>query len=544
LSPQSTLDTPGTASSVPLFSGKLYEGVWLSGVIWGLILSAFLLAMRTTIDIFQWLLVTIVAGLVIQFGSAIIKKRRFYNPVPNEDLIALFQTVTDDVGKGKEIELWFRDIDRGVFLSTANPLFKAILFSESTIADILANHDKGKALLAKEILMIERVSPISRMVFGLSVFALISLFEGTPIDAPPASFWISILSINPVVLFLTIIALLGIALLLFIPSASVSTIDEKVEDLYGFPPAAVKMEFLTGARVSDEALEEAKRVRAERGQRSLRVALEASSAVAIIAFVVAFAAMYPLGSRNPFFMGFAIFSSGMIAFLAFVIVLMAVAMLSQMKANRKRNTEWEVQVPFATDIQIFLDRFLGHEKVAIRAVKSPSDADYGLVIVALHGNYKEKALFSVTPTVLNDIHSPQLAGPLILSEIWRKKIEKRYKQISYPFVGFSTVFLFGGIWFLFSLLGFEGFFTLFIPLLFAYVVLSMGTSVYLSFWKRKAETRSDYRVARECPRFTEALQILVEKHHTLPYGMTSYKTRLERIDRLAGHFHGAQTWDE
>lgn len=534
LSPQSTLDKPGTGSSVPLFSETHYEVVWVYGIVWGLILSAFLFAMQMTIEISQWLLVTIVAGLVLQFGSAVIKKKRFYNPVSNGDLIALFQTVTDDVGKGKEIELWFRDIDRGVFLSTINLLFKAILLSESTIADILANPEKGKSLLAKEVLMMERISSISRMVFGLSVFVLFSFFEGTSFDALTTSFLISLLSINPVVVFLAVIALVGIALVLFIPSESVTTIDEKVEALYGFPPAAARIEVLTGASVSVETLEEYKRLRGEEGPPSLRVVLVVSTIVAIIAFIVTLAAMYPLSSRYPFFIAIAIFASGMIAFFAFGIALVVVAVLFKMRVDRKKSMEWEIQVPFARDVQIFLDRFLGHDKVAIRAVKSPSDDDYGLVIAALRDNYKEKALFSVTPTVLNDIQDPELAGPLVLSEIWRKNIEKRYKQISYPFAGFATVFLFGGMWFLFSLLGFEMFFMLFIPLLLAYLVLVMGTSAYLSFWKRKAEIKSDYRVARECPRFTEALQILVANHHTLPYGITSYRTRLERIEESSG----------
>ena len=537
LSPQSTLEAPGM-TSVPLFSGIHYEGLWISGVVWGFVLSFFLHVVRISIDIFQWLLVTIVAGLIVQFMVVLLKKRRFYNPVSNNDLIALFQAVTDDVGKGEEIQLWFRDIDRGIFLSTANPLFKAILLSESTIEDILGRADKGKIVLAKEVLMIERINSISRVAIGLLAFVLFSFFESAPF------FWFPSLDVfptafeGPILIFLAVIALLLlVSLAPFIHSRSHVGIDDALENLYGFPPAAAKMEVFTGARVTDEALEEAKRGREVGGPRSLRVELEVSSVVAIIAFLVTFAAMYPVSSRYPFLMGLAILASGMMAFFAFVIALLVVAMLSQRMANRKRSTEWEVQVPFATDVQIFLVRFLGHDRVAVRAVKPPSDDDYGLVIATQQGNYKEKVLFSVTSTVLNDIHDPELAGPLILSEIWRKNIEKRYKQISYPFVGFATVLMFGGMWFLFSLLGFERFFVLFIPLLFAYVVLAMGTSTYLSFWKRKAEAKSDYRVARECPRFTEALQILIEKHHTLPYGITSYGTRLERIEKSLGLEH-------
>ncbi len=537
MSPQSTLEAPGM-TSVPLFSGIHYEGLWISGVVWGVVLSFFLYTLRISIDIFQWLLVSIVAGLIVQFTVALFKKRRFCNPVSNEDLIALFQAVTDDVGTGKEIQLWFRDIDRGIFLSTANPLFKAILLSESTIEDILGRADKGKIVLAKEVLMIERINSISRVTIGLLAFALFSFFESAPffwplsLDVFPAAFEGSIL------LFLVVIAfLMLVSLAPFIHFRSHIGIDDLLENLYGFPPAVAKMEVFTGARVTDEALDEAKRASEEGGPRSLRVAMKVSAIVAIIAFVVTFAAMYPASARYPFLTGLAIFASGMMAFFAFVIALLVVAMLSKRMADRKKITEGEVQVPFATDIQIFLDRFLGHEKVAIRAVKSPSDDDYALVIARLQNNYNEKALFSVPSTALKDIRDPELAGPLILSEIWRKNIEKRYKQISYPLVGVTAVFLFGGMWYLFSLLGFEAFFVLYIPLLFAYVVLVMGTSAYLSYWKRKAEAKSDYRVARECPRFTEALQILVEKHHTLPYGITSYRTRLERIEKSSGLEH-------
>jgi hypothetical protein len=60
-------------------------------------------------------------------------------------------------------------------------------------------------------------------------------------------------------------------------------------------------------------------------------------------------------------------------------------------------------------------------------------------------------------------------------------------------------------------------------------LLIIPPSIILSVWKRRTEIRSDVEIARKYPRFLEALQTLVDRHHTQPYGITSYKTRLERI---------------
>jgi hypothetical protein len=536
---------PGTSSSVPLFSGSQYEGLWLSAFIWGFVLSFFLYATQIAIDIPEWLAVTIVAGLVVQFGSAVFKKRRFYNPVINEDIIALFQAATDDVGRGKEIQLWFRDIDRGILLSAANILFKAMLLSGSTIQDILSKGEKGKVILAKEILSVERINPISRVAIGLLWFILISLFESASIGGPAESALLSIFSMGPIVMVFFIVAVLAALLLIpFTQCRSNDKIDQVIEELYGTHPEAARIEVLTGLKVPTELLEAASREQEEATPSSRRTALIKSSALGTVASLVSFVVFYFTFPYPVFSMIFSALMSIIVGAGAFAIAFMIIVMWPIIGPSGKRSNEWDIHVPFVADVQLFLNRFLDPKKVAIRAVKPPFDDDYGLVVVTLHDNHEEKVLFSLMPAVLKDIHDPELAGSLILSEIRREDIKKRYNRISYIFLGPAMIILIGGMVSSFMLLGFEGFFAMLIPIFFMYFIVGIAPAAYMSHWKRNAEAKSDEGVARECSRFTEALQILIDKHHTLPYGITSYRTRLERISRLVGPAQGTQAWDE
>ena len=67
-----------------------------------------------------------------------------------------------------------------------------------------------------------------------------------------------------------------------------------------------------------------------------------------------------------------------------------------------------------------------------------------------------------------------------------------------------------------------------------YLLITMTPLVAGSLWKRRAEIDSDVDVAMKYPRFIEALETLIARHHSLPYGITSYKTRLERIRSRLG----------
>ncbi|NHI84337.1 MAG: hypothetical protein EAX81_08565 [Candidatus Thorarchaeota archaeon] len=529
MSPQSELTLPGAQSSIPLFSGASYEGTYIVGFVWGIVLHTAMSIMSITFDIFQWLMVTLVAGLLLHVFAVFLKRQRFRNAVSDQALMALFENVKRDLGKGEGIELWYRNTDRGVFLSTANHLFKAILLSESTIADILEKEDKGRILLAKEIMLIERLSPLSRVAIALLAFIFISFVEGLSF----AGIWSYIsFSLGPVVLVLgIIIVLIAVATIPNIQTRSVSKIDQVVEDLYGYPPTVATMEVLSGLTAPDEMIEKTRRTEEERpsGRRS---SLKKGAAGAIVASFAIFAIMFLFLSNHPLFLTFALVMSAVVGVVVFAIIFAISTMWFLIKPSRQRSTEYDIQIPFATDVQAFLNRFLNGRRIPVIAISFPHSEEFGLVASRLKDSLEEEALFSIMPNVLRDINDVELAGPFILSEIWRKDIEKRYTRVNYDLVGFAIVFLFGSMLLSLALLGFDGFFLVMGRIFFIYLIVGLIPTTLLAYWKYKTEIKSDTKVVKHCPRFTEALQILVDKHHTLPYDTTSYKTRLERIARF------------
>jgi len=535
LSPQSEPEPMYTLTSVPLFSGTLYHGIILGGSGWGIILRILSYFTSINFDILQWCLTTFLVVALIQFFFYGWKRRRFRNPVKNPELFSLFEKVKNDLGKGQGIDLWYREIDRSIFLSTVNPLFKAILFSESAIADILDNGEKGKVLLAREVLMIERVSAYSRMILGLLGVTLVAFFESISFGG---TLGYIVFSIGPIIMVLTIIGLLLI--LVSIPyriSRREQDINKLVEDLYGFDPDAARLEVLVGVTIPDEVLEEVKRDEAEGKPSVMRKMVRKGGVAAIISFVIVFVIMFIFLSDSVFFLTFALSISAITAFGAFGIVLMIGPVWSIIKPGSTRNTDYDIQIPFAADVQGFLSKFPDLDRIIIRGVKPLSDDMYGLVVLRLDKNYEEKTLYGLLPNILKDIHDIQLVGPLILSEIKRDEIEKRYNRINHGVVGISILFLFISMFLSITLIGLTGFFFIFLQILFIYLIMAFIPSFYMYYWKRKSEIRSDTEIAISCPRFRETLQILIDKHHTLPYGKTSYRTRLERVNKYLDYPH-------
>ncbi|NHJ14371.1 MAG: hypothetical protein EAX95_11885 [Candidatus Thorarchaeota archaeon] len=526
MSPQSELPLPSAHSDIPLFSGAFYEGYYIGGIVWGFALRIVLYIMHIAIDLFQWLLITMAAGLFIHLLAVGLKRRRFRNPVTNQALVTLFEDVRRDLGKGGGIELWYRDIDRAVFLSTANFLFSAILLSESTIADILEKGDKGKILLAREVMLIERRNPASQVAIALLAFTFTSFFEVLSFGGAWGQLSFSLIPL--VLTFGTIAVLIAIASIPYILTGSTNRIDQKLEDLYGFPPVAAGIEVLSGFRISDQMVQDTKSEKETAPNRRMH-ALKIGVAGAVIASFVAFVIMSFLFSEHHLFLTFALVVSAVVGVGAFAIIFAISSMWFLFKPHGPRNTEYDIQVPFAADVQGFLYSFLDDERTAVVATKWPFDDEYGLVITRLVGNYEEKALFAIMPNVLKDIKDVELAGPLVLSEIWRKNIERRYNRVSYVFVGSGLIFVFSAIILLAINLGFGGLSSAILSVLAIYLIVTIIPGAIASIWKRNAEIKSDVRVAKSCPRFVEVLQVLVDKHHTLPYGTTSYKTRLERI---------------
>ena len=527
MSPQRELDPTGRSSGIFLFSGFFYEGLFLLGILWALIPMNAGLFFGVEFSLFEWFILSLLAGLVIQFATFGLKIMRFRNPVTNAELLSLFEEVKTDIGTGQDIQLWFRDIDRGVFLSTINPLFKAILLSESTIADLLERPEKGKVVLAREALMMERVSPISSLALGLLVFVFISLNEGSFLTFSLFSFF----SIDMMSLFFIVPIMAAMVLTVLVPlmlARSTQKIEKFLETIYGVSPEAVTVEVLTGYKIPDEVIEDAKQDEAEGKPSFLKKAVRRSLIVVVVTIPVSFVLLIVLSPRMLEFIMLPLSFSLILGFMAFVLTFLIIPMFSMIRAHNKRRTDWDVRHPFADSIHQFLSESPHYQNLVVKAVKPHTDEIFGLVIERLRPDYSEEAIFNISPHMLKDIQDADLAGPLILSELQRKDIEKKYNRINYSITGIAIILMIISFIWVFSHFSLELIITFF-PMIIIFPLLMIPPAIILSVWKRRTEIRSDVEIARKYPRFLEVLQTLIDGHHTQPYGITSYKTRLERI---------------
>ncbi len=519
---------------MPLFTGSFYEGYYIGGFLWGFCLRLLSIFYGLTLDILQWFLLTLSIGLLMQVLLNGLKMRRFRNPVTNPDLQVLFEEVKNDLGKGAGIQLWIRDVDRAVFLSSVTLIFKAILFSESTIGDILRNRDMGKVVLAQEVLKMERLSPLSRLSIGLLGFVFFSIIESlTFLEAP----FFLLFSIGPAVIVIILVVFLVIfAVGPLVASRNSRDIDQEIEDLYNIPPAAAAAEVLLGVQVPEEVIEEIKRDEQE-GKPTLHGrALRNGAIAALIATPIIFIIIYIYISNSPYFLLIGGVMTAVVAFAAFIFAYLF-SELNYLYKSRKRprSIDWDFQNAFTNDIQSLLNKVPGYEQIVVRGVKSPSSEQYGLVALRLKTSLEEEVLFGMLPQMLEDIHDIELAGPFILSELCRKDIEKRYNRISYGVLGISSPYL--AISVILSLVthGPLGMMEWMLPAFGGYFIIAFVPLAVLSVWKRNKEIKSDVEIAHTYPRFRESLQTLINTHHTLPVGMTSYRSRLERINKQLSH---------
>jgi hypothetical protein len=527
LSPQREFDPTGRSSGIFLFNGFFYEGLFILGILWALVPMNAGLFFGIEFSLLEWFILSLLAGLVIQLATFGLKLMRFRSPVTNAELLSLFEEVKTDIGTGHNIQLWFRDIDRSVFLSTTNPLFKAILLSESTIADILERPEKGKVVLAREVLMMERVSPISTLALGLLIFVFISFSEGSFLTFGLFSF----VSLDIMSLFLIVPFVAAMVLMVLVPlmlARSTRKIDKLLETIYGASPDAIIVEVLTGYKIPDEVIENAKQEEAEGKPSLLKKLITRSLIVVVVTIPVSFVILILISPRMLEVIMLPLSFSLILGFMAFMLTFLIIPMFSILRAHNKRSTDWDVPHPFADSITQFLGIFPDYQNLAVKAVKPHSDEMFGLVVERLRPDYSEETIFNISPHMLKDIQDVGLAGPLILSELRRKDIEKKYNRINYSIIGIViTLMTISFIW-VFSHYSFELIISFF-PMLIGFPLLMIPPGIVLSIWKRRAEVRMDVEIARKYPRFLESLQTLIDGHHTQPYGITSYKTRLERI---------------
>ena len=533
LNPQQEFGFAHMEASMPLYTGAFSEAYYFGGAFWGILLEILLVIYGFQLNILQWFLITMFVGFLIQLLLNGLKMRRFSNPVTNQELLDLFEEVKNDTGKGDGIQLWFRDVDRTLLLSTVNPLFKAILLSESTIVDILSKRESGKILLAHEVLKMERVRPLSRLTLALLGFTFFSFFESIFLNPPvPLAFSLVTLTITIAI----VLILVGLSITPYLSNRKSGNVDRQIEDLYNVPLSAAKNEVLVGIPVPDKTIEEFRsddrEVERILNTHASRNGLIAALTVAPIAFIIT----YVLVGGSPLFFSLVVVVTVLSAIAAFGIVFIYVDFVTFRRVlAKKRNTAWDIQNAYSDYIQGFLNSFSGYEHLMVRAVKSSTSDQFGLVVLELKSNLQEEVLIGLLPQIVNDISDAQLASPFLLSEIRRNDIEKRYNRFGYIITGIGFPFIVISAFYVILRFGIMFDTNWFILVMMVDVILMMISLILLTAWKRNAETKSDVEIARSYPRFREALHTLIAKHHTLPYGKTSYRTRLQRVEQKLGY---------
>ncbi|TFG28165.1 hypothetical protein EU527_17660 [Candidatus Thorarchaeota archaeon] len=528
MSPQSELDFMGMQRSVPLFSSQLGSGLIILAIFWALVLRVVLFIAGVVIDFLLWIVLTILVGSLMLIAWSLWKRKRFCNPVTDRGLLNLYEEVKRDLGKGDDIELWYREIDRQVFMSASDIFFKALLFSESAIADILEKPDKGKMLLAKEVLKVEKERPTTRFLLSVLGFTLFSLLESLFLLD-----FIEVLFFSFGTALLTIIVITVVVLLVIIPvlrTGQQDNVDEIIEQLYGFPPDAAMFEVFYGLPISDEMLHKAKEEKEENpGQR--RIALRKATIATLIVSPIAFIIFYISQSAISIVFILTLFMTIVVSAGAFIIVYMTSFMWPLLSMGRReRSTEWDIQIPLAQEVQTFLNHQGDSEQFRVVGVKYSSDDDYGLVILRLQPTYSEESVYGVAPSIVKELHDVELLGPLIFSELEKNEIERKERRMSYCVLAVAFPFLAICILWLLINTGLYGFLTYLLQILFVYLIISLVPLGLMTYWKRMTIMESEIEIIRGYPKYREALEILIKHHYTLPYGMTSYKTRLERID--------------
>ena len=214
---------------------------------------------------------------------------------------------------------------------------------------------------------------------------------------------------------------------------------------------------------------------------------------------------------------------------AFVITFMLVLMWPMIKPdNEPRDTSSDFQDDFTEAVQRFINQEEGFETVIVRGVQPPFDSDAGLVVFGVDLEGRETTLEVLMPHTLKDLRDPKQAGSLLVSEMKRDRIEKQVNRFSYAFLGIGLLVLIFGLVLPIIREGPYFFLQVFVQVLLLYIVITFVPLIGGMLWKRRADILSDAEVATNHPEFIQALRILASKHHSLPYGITSYKTRLER----------------
>jgi hypothetical protein len=347
LNPLSKLGFTSPQLGVSLFSGQPRDSLIAGATIWNIVLVLVIAIADFEIGILQWLVLTLLGGSGILLTIYFLKRKRFRNPAKNADLLALFEEVKTDLDKDLGIEVWSRDIDRHIIQSTANVLFKAILLSEGAIADILNLPEKGKVVLAREVLTIEKSYPFREFAIGLFIFIFCAFGETFFFPFGGTFLFLEyILSFSAEVLALLTIALLvGTALVCILePIVTLRNenyVETVIDQVYGSSPVLASLEVRMGYEARDSSEELAHRYESEGKRVSYARTVKWSSIAALICFAISFVVFINfLPDASSFILG-PIMISAIIGFVAFYAVFTGLPIFKSLPVIQqlKRSTE-------------------------------------------------------------------------------------------------------------------------------------------------------------------------------------------------------------
>jgi hypothetical protein len=203
-------------------------------------------------------------------------------------------------------------------------------------------------------------------------------------------------------------------------------------------------------------------------------------------------------------------------------------------SKRARDTSSDYRDEYTQSVQELLNREPRYEHLVVRGVKLSGRGTEGLVVIDEMGEPDETTLIGILPDMLSLLRDPDLVAPYIIAEIERYQIDKKERRYGWIFVGLAFAFLIpGALWGFLTYGLLEGTFVM-LQVLIAYVLIcavGFGISYY---WKKSKTVEADVAVATKYPRFREALHVLVTNHYTQPFGITSFRTRLDRINEKMG----------
>jgi ABC-type multidrug transport system fused ATPase/permease subunit len=312
----------GPQSGLYLFTGVYFGGPYIGGLLWNMLLLITGFLSSIGYDFLLWFAITLIAGLVVQFVVFALRRQMFRNPVTDEGLLTLFDQVKKDLDAGRDIELWYRDTDKSVCLSTTNPLFKAILFSKGAIEAFLEKQEKAKLVLAGMTLKIEQTSPIRNLIIRLCVFIFFPFFM-----VFPSYCWLffgisSVFGIDISTLYTVFIAVTGVLVMILGPvavSRHARYPGEAIKILYGSSLEAARIEVLTGRNVSDEDVEQERRNKTHEISSRLRTTVIWSTSISTIAIVITIAALVLFKTPATFFLDLAMLLSATVGFIVFLL---------------------------------------------------------------------------------------------------------------------------------------------------------------------------------------------------------------------------------